>query len=336
MNAQLAPNEDRAFSVLAGILIEREQVERDALRVSVASKGCTIGREYMRLRELGLIEEFTIRPSFLRRLFGAKPSLLVRLTEEGRNLASPTLDREPATTGPLVALELDADQVPQEITVEQQTVAVEAPTLQQEDTASTTQGIDPEAVPEPVASAEANLADAASKYPPPKRFALTDYTDVIGGQAEDSSFALDGSERLDGLAELLGLMGIEMTPAGNLLAANRWTEGYTDADVALEVIVSSVAHAARLDQTGTARLDQSAMMACLESVESTMSSLVSEGHLTAAQLTESLQAMRGFIQADDRAVDAINELLSDPLRGMAPPAMCPEEVWVATDEEEEG
>ena len=335
MSQKLAPNEDKAFGILASILIEQEHVERDALRILVASKGGTIGRDYMRLRELGLIEEFTIRPSFLRRLFGAKAPLLVRLTEEGRKLATPTLDREPVTTGPLVAVELDAVQVPQEITAEQQTEAVEAPALQREETASTAQEIDPEVPAEPDSSATVDTVEAAAKYPPPKRFALTDYTDVIGGQAEDSSFTFEGSERLDGLTELLGLMGFEMTPAGNLMAANRWAEGYSDADVALEVIVSSVAHAACLDQTGTARLDQGAMMACLDSVEATMSSFVSEGHLTASQLTESMQVMRGVIQADDRALDAVNELLSDPLRGMAPPAMLPEEVWVASEVEDE-
>lgn len=330
---KLAPHEETAFAILASILIERGQVERDALRVLVASKGRAVGREYMRLRELGLIEEFSIRQNFLHRLFGTKPILQVRMTDTGRELASPTnggiLKSEPMVTPAQVA---NPDL--QEIAVDKKSGPYELDALRYEEVHPMGREIVPEICSKAVAVAPDNLGDVKARIPPPKRFAATDYTDVIGGKAEDANLALARSERLDGLTELLALLGFELTPAGNLLAANRWADGQIDADVALEVLVTSVAHAARLDQTGTARLDQCAILYCLKSVEETMSNFVSEGHLTSAKLSESMQVMRGFIQGDDRSLDAINDLLSDPLRGMAPPAILPEEVWVASEVED--
>lgn len=335
VSEQLAPHEQTAFGILASILIERDHVERDALRVLVASKGGAIGREYMRLRGLGLIEEISIQPNFLRRLFGAKAKTQVRLTEKGRKLANQTTEGTTPSSDLLVAQAQAANPDLQKTAVDEQTLSDGVDALRHEATLPAVQEIDPAMAPDAAARTPAKLGEAKAKLTAPKRFAPADYTDVLGGQADDSSFTLTGSERLDGLAELLGLMGFEITPAGNLLAANRWADGYSDPEVALEVLVISVAHAARLNRTGTARLDRNAMLSFLDAVGETMSSLVSEGHLTAAQVTESLETMRSFLQTNDRSQAAIDDLLSDPLRGMAPPAILPDEVWVPVGYEED-
>lgn len=335
MSAKLAPHEQTAFAILAGILIENGQVERDALRVLVASKGGAIGREQMRFRDLGLVEEVTIRPNFLLRLFGAKPTLQVRLTEQGRKFSSEITGGTEPKTEPMVVQDLADPKAPKFIVEDAQTLPDVGEVKRQEKPLPVLQEIGPEAVSDTTPTTPAHVNDAETNNSPPRRFTPTDYTDVIGGQPEDASFTLARSERLNGLAELLGLMGFEMTPAGNLLAASRWSYGYNDAEVALDILLTSVAHTARLNTMGTARLDVDAILACLDTVEAALSNLVSEGHLTPTQLTEGMEAMRSFIEGDNGSLEAINGVLSDPLRGMAPPAMCPEEVWVVSEVEDE-
>lgn len=86
-----------AFLLLASVLIEHGPQERDALRVRVATHGGQLGRDYVRFRDLGLVEEIESRPGVLRRLLGAKSKQLVHLTERGRFLAVTAIGQgEPA------------------------------------------------------------------------------------------------------------------------------------------------------------------------------------------------------------------------------------------------
>jgi hypothetical protein len=87
MSLKLAPHEMTAFDILAGILVERGPVDRDALRVLVSARGGELGRDYIRLRELGLVEEVEVRPGMFRRFFGARTTRLVSLTLTGRKHA---------------------------------------------------------------------------------------------------------------------------------------------------------------------------------------------------------------------------------------------------------
>lgn len=318
MPDQLAPHEKTAFGVLSVVLTRQGPVERDSLRVLVASRGGDLGRDYLRLRDLGFVEEVEVRPGFLRRLFGAKPKRMVRLTARGVELAA-------RLAGEAVAGELGA--VAEAVVEGAVMPAVEAVTAPEPEAVSV-----PEAVTAP--AAEAAAAPAAA-VPVTRRYTPADFTEALGGSPVEDAPALPEGERLEGLAELLGLMGFELMPAGRLLAVHRWAEGRADAEVALEVLLASVAHAVRLDRTGTARLDPGAMLAVIDTVGAALGQFVAEDALGAGPLAESLASMRAFVTGGAAAEGAIALLLEDPLRGLAPPAICPEGVWVPADDGEE-
>lgn len=320
MPDQLAPHEKASFAVLSAVLAETGEVERDSLRVLVASRGGELGRDYVRLRDLGFVEEVEVRPGFLRRLFGAQAKRMVRLTARGVALAQPEAVPEAAMAaqaveaGPVaVAVGEAALSVTEEVAVAPPTVAVRM------DAAET---------------AAPTLAMAPALVLSQRRFTPADFTEAVGGAPVEDAPPLPEGERLDGLAELLGLVGFELMPAGRLLAAHRWVEGFGDADVALEVLVVSVAHAARLHATGTARLEVGAMLAVVDAIGAALGPLVAEDALGAPQLAESLETMRVFVTGGAGADAAIAALLDDPLRGLAPPAICPEGVWVPADDGE--
>lgn len=335
MSDQLAPHEKTAFATLAAVLKDG-RVERDSLRVLVASRGGDLGRDYIRLRDLWLVEEVEQRPGFFRRLFGAKPKRMVGLTPKGMALAAgavavgaageaavdlvaeaaalPAVDTAPV--GPAL------EDIRRSVDTGAATFAEDAPLP------AVAQVAAPEAAAVPIA------AEPAVEVPRPRpapRFTPADFTEAVGGAPVDEGLSLPEGDRLDGLAELLALLGFELMPAGRLLAAQRWAEGFADADVALEVLVVSVAHAARLDRTGTAHLDRTAMLAVLEGVGGTLAQLVAEGALVAEQVDESLATMRIFLGGEAEGAVALEVLLNDPLRGLAPPALCPEGVWVPAD-----
>lgn len=306
---QLAPHERSVFATLSAVLAEEGAVERDSLRVLVASRGGDLGREYIRLRDLGFVQEVETRPGFFARLFGAKAKRLVSLTARGRELAGL------AVAVPEAAVAVPEPEVAAPVAEPVAEAAVEGPVV--------------EPVAEPVVAPAVRAAAKRQKKP---RVTVADFTESVGGAPVDEAVALPEGERLDGLAETLGLMGFELMPAGRLLAAHRWAAGFADADVVLETLVVAVAHAARLDRTGTARLDQAAMAGVVDAVGAALGPLVAEGALGAAQLDESLGAMRAFLRGDAAADGAVAALLDDPLRGLAPPAICPEGVWIPADD----
>lgn len=333
MSELLPSHQKSTFMLLAEILAQHGPQDRDALRVLMASHGGQLGRDYVRFRELGLIEEVHSRPGFLRRLFGAKTLLVVSLTEKGRDFVQASKGQGAHQTMPLAAAAAEAPHQETETpSVEGLATASDVqPSVRDEEVAApqVTSVAVSEVLPQPTTEPPLSLVTRA-----PKRFALGDYTDVLGGVADDTPVLLSEDERLGGLAELLGLLGLEITPAGELLAGRRWSEGHADADIALEIAVVAVAHAARLNHTGTATLAKDAMLAQIDGIIGALGSLVREGQLTDEQISESLHAMRMFVNGDDEALAGIDALLSDPLRGMAPSAIFPDEVWVREADEE--
>ena len=76
------------------------------------------------------------------------------------------------------------------------------------------------------------------------------------------------------------------------------------------------------------------MLAVVDAIGAALGPLVAEDALGAPQLAESLETMRVFVTGGAGADAAIAALLDDPLRGLAPPAICPEGVWVPADDGE--
>lgn len=332
----LSPHEKSSFGILAAILAEREAVDRDAMRVAVAARGGVLGRDYRRFVELRLVVEIEDRPNFFRRLFGAKTRTIVRLTERGRDLAEGSVEKPSITAVADARIEATVPEpdIAQETFSAKKDEGYYENDLRGEQPSPEERDCGVVVVSDFVQLKEEVQPTTPAKHQAGKRFAITDYTDVLGGQAEEPSFTVFGSERLDGLTESLGLLGFEMTPAGSLLAARRWSDGLNDAEVALDILVASFAHAVRLDLTGTARFDLKAMLSLIDMVELKMWDMVGEGQLTEERLVTDLSMVRGSVRGEDDAQAAILALLSDPVLGMAPPTILPEEVWLPIDGED--
>lgn len=324
--AMHATLEAELFAVLVELLGD-QKLERNVLRVLVGARGYELGRPYLHLCQQGLIEESRVRPGFFARLFGARETLWVRVTDYGRKIAAE------------VAAPVRAEVVP---------VAEEiSPPPNQADPAR------PEAVdvaapdPLPLNSPEAASPDlppdadavAAQILPPappkrPRRFMLSDFTETLGGMPLDAGFQVPASDRLDGLTESLGLLGFELTDAGRLLAIGRWAQGQSDAQVALEIVTTALAHALRLDATGTTELDPEATAGLVGRVNEAFAAYVYEGLLDAESLTEAAGRMESFL-GETVATSGVDEYLSDPQRGMAPTAVCPDDIYRRAEVEED-
>lgn len=87
MTADLGVRDIELFGILADVLGEHE-MERDALRVMVGSRGAELGRAFLHLQRAGLVEQRVVEPGFLRRLFGVPETVFVRLSDSGRQFAA--------------------------------------------------------------------------------------------------------------------------------------------------------------------------------------------------------------------------------------------------------
>ncbi|AWB50644.1 hypothetical protein HYN69_18780 (plasmid) [Gemmobacter aquarius] len=134
---------------------------------------------------------------------------------------------------------------------------------------------------------------------------------------------------------MLGLIGFEITPAGQLLAARRWTEGRRDSEVALEILLVAVAHAARLDTQGMAHLDRATARLFFAEVEKEFAQLAVAGEVSADYLSQTLNAVSAILGTQDEAAAPLAAIIADPLLGAAPPAICPDDFYYPTDSAED-
>ena len=314
---------------LFAVLVEHlgdQKLERNVLRVTVGARGYELGRPYLHLCQQDLIEERRVRPGFFARLFGARETLWVRVTDYGSKIAAEVTTSAQAAAVP-VAQEIappphQADPVPPEAV----DVAPDAPPLNILD------AISPDLPPEADPVAAQVLPPAPPKRP--RRFALSDFTETLGGTPFDTGFQIPASDRLDGLTEALGLVGFELTDAGRLLAVNRWTQGQSDAQVALEIVTTALAHALRLDATGTTPLDRGAAAGLVGRLHEAFAAYVAEGLLDAESLTAAIGRMEGFLGATVGST-GVDDYISGPLRGMAPTAVCPDGIYLRAQVEED-
>ena len=304
--------EAELFGILVDLLADKK-LERNALRVQVGARGFELGRPYLHLCQQGLIEEHLVRPGFFARLFGARETLWVRVTDYGRKVAAELAPEVQAVAAPVAD-----DQPPHQAALPNQedasTIPHEEPAVILED------------MPVEPAKPKAKRKKSAT---PPRRFKNTDFTDTLGGAPLDAGFAIPASDRLDGLAELVGLLGFELTDAGRMLATNRWTGGQTDAQVSLEIVSTALAHAVRLN----AKLDQEAALGLVSRTNDAFMVFVSEGLLDADSLTVAIGEMAGFL-TEPISTSGVNDYLSDPLRGIAPPAICPDDIYLRVSDDD--
>jgi hypothetical protein len=155
-----------------------------------------------------------------------------------------------------------------------------------------------------------------------------------GGAPIENEYTVSASSRLDGLAELVGLLGFELTRGGRLLAENRWAKGQSDVEVSLEIFSASLARAARLKLTATLDLDMDAVVHLIEAIREMFRPFVRESMLDEQNLTSAMTMMRGFV-VGAIALPEVEHYLADPLRGLAPLAICPENIFLLVNVDDE-
>jgi hypothetical protein len=308
MAGHLDVKEAELFVILIEFLAEGE-VEQTELRVKVGSHGAELGRPYIRLYNLGLVAERLVRPNIIRWFLGEHEAVYVRLTDKGLRLAAEMFLE---TTDYPKANEASQEKVP------------ERGLPLRPDIPRGGQDMRSAYSPSPTSS-RGNHGNVVAQSRSGLR--TTDYTEALGGAPIENEYTVPASSRLDGLAELVGLLGFELTRGGRLLAENRWAEGQSDVEVSLEIFSASLAHAARLKLTGTSDLDMDAVVHLIEAIREMFRPFVRESLLDEQNLTSAMTMMRGFV-VGAIALPEVEHYLADPLRGLAPPAICPENIFL--------
>lgn len=339
--AVYATLEAELFSVLVELLGD-QRLERNALRVLAGARGRELGRPYLNLCQQGLIEETRVQPGFFRRLFGAQETLWVRVTDYGQKVAAEMAAPLTTEAAPMGVETPVLPQQPDPTLLETPDVAIAKPRPSEVvDVAAMempqpklVKVADPDTLPEDTSIVAPSPAPQTKRPPAPRRFTPLDFTETLGGTPLDSEFQIPASDRLDGLTEAVGLLGFELTDAGKLLAVSRWAQGLTDVQVALEIVTTSLAHAVRLDAMGTAKLDREAAAGLVDRLTEAFQAYVSEGVLDAESLIEAASQMEGFL-AGPPATAGLDDYLADPHRGMAPAAVCPDDIYLRAEVEED-
>ena len=299
VNLKLEQQELVLLNTLLDILPNGTELERDMLRVKVASRGIELGRAYFRLFERGFVVERFQNPGLLGRVFGARQKCLVRLSDTARAFASTNL----ATQGEVP--EVFKEVLDPGLYAEPSTGLVRPPAK----------------VVETRFIGEVTEARAKSR-----RLTSSDYTEELGGAPLESASPGAETELVQSLGELLALLGFELTPAGRLLAETRSRANTSEAEIALEILVTSFAHAARLASTGTVRIVERMALAHIAAIENAFAHFVVEGVLDQAVLGSASASMADFISRPSTS-PALDDYLADAMRGLAPPAVCPDDMF---------
>lgn len=321
MPASLTLQESALLSALGTLLADEPAIEMDSLRVKVGALGYELGRTYLSLRSHNLVQEHQTRPGFFRRLFGAESKRLVSLTDAGRALAKANAPRAPESWPP--ETRQPETRATESSTPEPQTPETPAPQTPRNTAPAKPAPVTPKAPPK---AAPAQTRKKPRAAPPSN----TDFTETLGGAPVDHPLPAQDPVRLEGLGEMLGLTGFEITPAGQLLAGKRWSEGRRDSEVALEILVVALAHAANLDALGMAHLDRDVARQFFAEVEREFAQLAAAGELSAQELSHNLATVFAILGTPAEAKAPLANILQDPVLGSAPPAICPDDFYHAT------
>lgn len=274
---------------------------RSTLSVVGRGRGLDVARPFNRLKALGLVEEIEKRPFFLFRLFGAKTTTLLRPCLQ----ADAPVSSEPPP--PLGAAEpADLPEPPP---------AAAAPT--------------PEPAPEP----QPEAVQAAPQKPVqtrPIRMAPDAYTDEIGGQPIPYAplplaAGLD-PDLLEGLREMLQVLGMELTPAGAAMISDRMAKGASAGEALCQVALYAFAHAAHHDSLDGAQSGSTLLHDYAVEVIRELEKLRDAGEVRPEAFERDMRAIWALVDSTTDRRPFLAELLSDPMGGAAPPAVMPEDV----------
>jgi hypothetical protein len=287
---------------------------RSTLSVVGRGRGLDVARPFNRLKSLGLVEEIEKRPFFLFRLFGAKTTVLLRPCTQADALVS---SEPPPPLGAAAVAELPRPPEPEVVPQAAAPMPEAAPVPK------------PEAVP---------AAPAKPVQTRPIRMAPDAYTDEIGGQPMayapvPLAAGLD-PDLLDGLREMLEVMGMEMTPAGAAMISDRMAKGASAGEALCQVALYAFAHAAHHDTLAVAQSGSNLLHDYAIEVIRELEKLRDAGEVRAEAFERDMRAIWALVDNTTDRRPLVAELLSDPMGGAAPPAVLPEDVRGVEDIED--
>lgn len=335
------------LSVIVRLHAQRGAVNRDVLSVEARGQGLEFGRALSVLRGQALVEEVVKKPFFLARLLGARPVALIRPTAAGlammAGLDAPAVtetDAPPPVSLPepvadaTTAMSLpEASPVPTPVIEETMAAAVVAETtaLPVADGASASAPVAVQTA-EPVAP----MTPPAPRPAPRKPLPPNAYTDELGGAPLEDvplvpAFRVD-PEIVDGLRDLLDVIGMPLTYAGEALIADRMAKGATAGDALMQVVLFAFAHAIRLDSMTRGTLDLPGLTQYAVEVVAELEKLHLAEAISADRFAEDSALIRALVGAAAPDRDLAQQVLTDPVGGAAPPALLPEDLRLPAED----
>ncbi|MBI1218658.1 MAG: hypothetical protein GC186_08945 [Rhodobacteraceae bacterium] len=337
----LDPSDRELLAVLVGLHAERGPITREVLSVEARGRGIEVARPLLNLKFEGLVEETVFRPGLLKRLLGAKSIVLLRPTDAGLavgQVAAPDAadSAEAPTTGFAPVDDTPMEQrpaaapaaLPKFLRVRDDRLAT-ATTASDAGSASRDQALAAPASPTRTSvSAEA------------RRAMISAFTEDLGGAPLDVDPRLNGPEIapevMDGLREILGVVGMELTDAGEVLIGDRMAKGATQGEALSQVVLFAFAHAVRYTASAGGKGPDFGLKEYAIEVMRELEKLRNAGEIREDRFEDDMRRLWTLVEeAPDRIRDA-EQLLTDPVGGIAPPAILPAELrgveeWVLED-----
>lgn len=192
------------------------------------------------------------------------------------------------------------------------------------------------AVPQPAETAAKAPPAAARPRPRPR---VDGYTDDIGGQPLAVQAYLPKGippEQMDDLREMLGVLGMELTMAGEALINDRMSKGAPAGEALLQVTLFAFGHAAHYDMLSASPADPEDLLDYATAVMGEFAKLQEAGEISAdVYERDRIRILEMADSTKDRA-SLVSGIFSDPMGGCAPPALLPEELrGIEEDTDEE-
>lgn len=349
MDRQLLDAAERELlGVILDLFAEGGPIARNILSVQARGRGIEVARPLLGLNARGLVEEIEQRPGFFRRLLGARTIVVVCPTEAAlalRSSAGEATTPADATVADAPAAKRDDSNasVPNGVA---STVAETSPSPMEADgPAALPSFLRPEtslaakmvSTPEDRPAAAEPLADAPAGPTSPaatrqvSRANLLAFTEELGGTPLEDDVRIRkpdvAPQVMDGLRETLALVGMELTAAGELLIGDRIQKGASQGDALSQVVLFAFAHVINFEALGGGLLKVGALRDYAVGVMRTLEKLRDGGEIAENRFEEDMRFLWVMVQDTAARFEEARKLLVDPIGGMAPPAVLPEDLW---------
>ncbi|MCE5973811.1 hypothetical protein LZA78_09995 [Sinirhodobacter sp. WL0062] len=295
---------ERAELELLNVIAQFGDIDRDSLSVEARGKGLEVGRPLVRLKEMGLVEEHEHRPFFLSRMFGAKVVMKLRLSAAAQALLAPAPPEDPAP----------APETPEPAALPEAASAPDA---------------EPEIAPEPAPVEAPPAAPVRAAAPKAPKVSVSVFTEDLGGTPSDDTPTLGAEvdpEVLAGMRELLEGFGMEMTMAGEALAADRMARGASVGEALTQVVMFTFAHAVRYDVQSEGEVQALGLNDYAIEVMREIEKLRDAGVIGEERFEQDMHRLWDLVQGGEERLARAEEMLLDPVGGAAPPALLPEDL----------